>query len=1172
MVRQEKCILFWIIPLLAVFLAVPLQLLAQGGATGAISGIVQDQKGDALAGASVTIISEATKETIRQLKTDASGLFSAPLLPAATYTVEVSAPGFAATKFAGVEVHITETTRVTAELKVAGVQQEVEVLSQATQVDTTNAATGESISNVNITALPLATRNFQQLLALSAGASANLNNAAALGRGNVSISVNGGRENNNNYLIEGISATDYSLGVLTYTPVPDPDAIQEFKVGTSLYDATQGRNGGGNINAILKSGTSSFHGSAWEYFRNSKLDAADYFIGPFDLKQNIFGGDFGGPVGAKAKLGYIYMNYQGTRQSSGDSLGTYISGAQVPVLPSNRTSQSLIADFFPSGLPSYANTGNGYGGLDPVAYKVLTAAGTQFGASTGGYLIPTVAGTPGSLAGSLTISTPGSYRDDQFTANWDRDFNRGKDHLSERTFWSDSEQHQPFGADYLQVGHGFPPVSSNMNLPLEIPLRGRFASIAETHTFSNSLVNEFRFGVNITNNSFQNVAVAGTSATDLGVINGSGAPDMPRFEFSNGLQLGSFPNQPESTLSDGLSWLDTLSWTHGPHSFRFGGEIDHIRARQSYPVLDNGVLYFFPGADNTLNYFQNFLLGEPSFALVGGGAANHDYRIPAFSAFVQDDYRVASKLTLNLGLRTEWVGAAYDNLCHLGNSIPENANLTGDPYVYPSCVSQFNTPGFSGKLNSAALNNEYATVIEPRIGFAYDLAGNQKTVIRGGYGIYSIREDLEAVDNLAFSPPFFPVSFAPGAPGSMGSILSVGTPLGQVSAPPTPSFFQGFPGEDTTGSPLFSGSVANTHPIYVPLHWIVPTTQQWNLTVQRQLGGNWVLELGYVGTKGTHLRAQYDSDQPALASPSNPITITCGNAAAGVPCLTGSAQYTITQNTIANSTARVPYLGINPSGFFAYVANSNSHYNGLQATLSHHFSKGLYLQSAYTFSKSADEQSTSHLTRLNDQNSASASRGPSDYDHHHRFATSFNYFLPSPATQGVVKDVLGNWVTSGVIVVQSGAPITILDGNGGTVYNLSTPSSTADFAPGFSCSNALNTGGMASKIANWVKPNAYLPAPVVGVDGSTGYGDSPRNCITGPGQWNVDYTLGKTFKLTEHQELRFRSEFFNLFNHPSFANPSDTNFNNVQNGGQIGELTQTVGTPRLVQFSLKYMF
>ena len=491
-------------------------------------------------------------------------------------------------------------------------------------------------------------------------------------------------------------------------------------------------------------------------------------------------------------------------------------------------------------------------------------------------------------------------------------------------------------------------------------------------------------------------------------------------------------------------------------------------------------------------------------------------------------------------------------------------------------MSQYNTPGFSGTLNRAALNNEYATVFEPRIGFAYNLPGDPSTVVRGGYGIYSVREDIGGVDNLSFTAPFYPVLVVGGSPGTMANLFAGTPPLGKVDTSflPTPSFFQGFAGGDTTGGPMFSGTAINYISLSVPLHWIVPTTQQWNLSIQHQLGGNWVAELGYVGTKGTHLRSTFDPDQPALASAANPITLTCGNASA--PCLTAATgtKYTITQNTIANSAARAPYVGIAPAAYEAFYPNSDSHYNALQASLSHHFSKGLYLQSAYTWSKSIDDVSTASvafLTRVNDQNNARASRGLSDFDHRHRLVTSFNYALPFLAhRQDLTGHLLGGWEAGSVIILQSGEPITILDGNGGSTYQLASPVSTANFAPGYGCNNALNSGSLATKLANWVNPSAYRPAPVVGPDGSTGFGNSPRNCIIGPGQSNIDFTLAKTFKLGENQNVLFRTEFFNLFNHPSFMNPTSTA--NVAAGSAIGEINQTVGTPRLIQFSLKYLF
>ena len=1184
---------------LVFFVAFASFAFAQGGATGAISGAVQDQSGAAIANAKVNVKSEATGEVLRQLTTDASGLFNATLLPVGNYTVEVSAAGFPVTKFPGVTVRITETTRLTAALKVGAVKEVVEVQAQAELVNTSDATTGQSIGSTTLNTLPLATRNFQQLLDLSAGASANLNNAAALGRGDVRIDVNGGREDNNNYLIEGVSASDYSFGELTYTPVPNPDSIQEFKVGTSLYDATQGRNGGGNINAILKSGTSRFHGDAWEYFRNSVLDANDYFIGPFTLQQNIFGGDLGGKVDPSAKFGYFYVNYQGTRQRSGDSLGTYIN-TNIPVLPTARDQATLVNTFF-CGTNCNGATATA---LDPVALALLNVQGSQFGSSSGGFLIPTVAGTPGFTNGNvnygpLKITDPGKYTDNQFTANWDRDFNHGKDRLSWRFFWSDSETYEPFGADNLQVQTGYPAYATNLNFPLDIPLRGRFGSIAETHTFSNTLVNEFRFGVNIISDSLQNVLVPGTSPADLG-ISAVGAPDMYRFQF-NTFQIGPFPNQLQSALSDSFSYLDTLSWTKGHHSFRFGGEIDRTSIRRNLPVLDNGLLYFADGygTNPAVTDFQNFLQGYTFLGEAGGGVSNHDYHIPAFAAFAQDDYRITQTLTLNLGLRVEWVGAAYDSLCHLGNAVLADANPpTSNPFVYPTCAKQYGFPTVTAAatLNSAALSNEYATVPEPRIGFAYDVLGRHSTVVRGGYGIYSVREGIGAVDNLSFTAPFFPLSGGPSTPVGSGGLgmgcmfnaapttacAAAGSfPLPQLGTingayAPQASVFQGFPGGDTTQSPIYSGNIDGLFGLAVPLHWQVPTTQQWNLTVQRQLGGNWVAEVGYVGTKGTRLRSTFDPAQPALASPTNPIILTCGSG-----CVSGppGTQYPITTNTGANALGRSPYPGVNPALLEAFYPNSDSHYNGLQATISHKFSKGLYFQSAYTYSKSIDDVSTASvafITRVNDQLSGTASKGLSDFDHQQRFVTSFNYALPFFADRhDAMGYVLGSWEVNSVIVAQSGSPITIFDSDGASAYTLaSAPVATANFAPGFNCGNALQSGSTATKVANWVNPNAYQSAPAVANSptGATGYGDSPRNCIIGPQQVNVDFALGKNFKLGEWGRLHFRTEFFNLFNHPSFQNPLGTGSANVADGASIGEITQTNGTPRLIQFSLKYSF
>ena len=1186
---------------------------AQGGATGAISGTVQDASGAVVSGAKVRVTSEATVQLVRELTTDASGIFTASLLSVGSYSVEVSAAGFATTKYPGIVVAITETTRMFATLKVSSAQTEVEVRSEITQINTADAATGESVGSTTIANLPLATRNFQQILTLSAGASSDLNNASQLGRGQVFIHVNGGREDNNNYLIDGISVADYAFGELTYTPLPNPDAIDQFKVSTSLYDATQGRNGGGNINATLKTGTAQYHGDVWEYFRNTVLDANDFFLNAAGAKrpviqQNIFGGDFGGKVDPSAKLGYFYVNYQGTRQRSGDSPGTFIN-TTIPVLPADRSAASLAQAFSTPASPGCAALTITAGQIDPVALAILNAKSNQFGGGAGGFLFPAVAGTPGVTqtlnpatnacvstvsTGSFIVSHPGKFSDDQFTGNWDHDFNSNKDRISFRFFWADSDTFQPFGGDSFQVQTGGLPTPNNLNFPLDIPLHNRVGSITETHLFSNTLVNEFRFGVNIISDKLNNIPPVTNTEVGINLPTANGDPNIYRLQFGS-FAIGPFPQQLQSALGDSFVWLDTLGWTHGNHTLRFGGEIDRTTLRRTLPVADNGLVFFSPPTVGT--DFQSFLEGSPFFGEAGGGVGTHDYRIPAFAWFAQDDYRVTQSLTLNLGFRNEFLGAPYDEDCRIGNADPALANTTGQPFVYPKCVNKYNLPGLTGTEQHTGLSNNYATVWEPRIGVAYDVLGRHTTSIRAGYGIYSVREDLGAVDNLSFSAPFFPIAinFLPGG-GSLANLFQPNPATGFLGIPPLgvlnpafvpqPSFFTGFPatctlGNGTTGASSqcgagFSGNIGGLISLQVPLHWVAGTTQQWNLTIQRQLGGNWFAEIGYVGTKGTHLRSTYDPAEATLATPQHPVTIP------GVNCNgtkgTG-AQCVIVDSTAENAAARSPFLGIAPPNFESFAPNSDSTYHSLQATLGHHYSKGLYWQSAYTFSKEIDDVSNATVsfdTRFNDQNVARDSRGPGDFDRRHRFVTSAVYQLPFFAhTKGITGKALGGWEVSGVVTLQSGLPFTPVDSAGGSAYAFSSPNlATPTFASGFSCKNAPTTGGVESRLAHWVNPLAYQPDAIIplasGAAGdATGLGNAGRNCVFGPPQKNVDFTAGKIFQITERQSLRFRAEFFNLFNHPSFANPSATD---VESQSSFTQITSVVGTPRLIQFSLKYLF
>jgi hypothetical protein len=394
---------------------------AQGGATGAISGTVTDVSGAVVAGAQVQIINQDTAAVARTLKTDANGGFTAPLLPVATYSVKVAAAGLGEGNFKDIVVRITETTRLTAKLAPLKVMEKVEVQATVQSIETTTATTGQAIEEQTIRELPLASQNFQQLLTLSTGAQSELNASAQLGRGNARVIVNGQREDNNNYLIEGISATDYNVSQSTNVPLPNPDVIEEFKVQTSLYDASQGRNSGGNVNAILKSGTSHIHGDVYEFFRNDVLNANEFFLNRAGLKrppvkQNIFGGSLGGPLGP---FGFFFVNYQGTRQRSGLSPGTLIS-TNLPILPADRSAENLASVF---STPASANCAANPIAIDDVSLALFNLHSNQFGGDSNGFLFPTLPGTPGVTIDDATcnatvntapfiISKPGKFTDD----------------------------------------------------------------------------------------------------------------------------------------------------------------------------------------------------------------------------------------------------------------------------------------------------------------------------------------------------------------------------------------------------------------------------------------------------------------------------------------------------------------------------------------------------------------------------------------------------------------------------------------------------------------------------------------------------------------------------------------------------------------------------------------
>src|SRR5713226_862828 len=409
----------WVALILTVVLFAPAGLWAQGGATGAISGVVQDEKGGVIPDAKVVVINKATGVKEREVATTGAGTFNVTLLPPGTYKLEITVSGFSRLVADNIIVRLTETTTVVANMKLGAVTETVTVSEIAAPIQLASAATGQTIGSQTITNLPLSTGNFLTLLTLSAGANTELFDNAALGRGAVTINVNGQRPVNNNIQLEGINANDVNLPILDNVPLPNPQTIQEFRAQTSLYDASSGRNGGGNVQVNLKSGASSYHGDAYEFFRNNILNANDWFLNQGSqnrpvLRQNQFGGSFGGPV-PWTKDFFFFMNYQGSRAASGASAGTFFS-TTIPILPATRTQATLQPLFFPSGLPP------GFTQFDPIALAWLNLPASKCPIFNDGTLcIPSLPGTAGLKAdgtvrlGNITKAGLGTGQDDQFT-------------------------------------------------------------------------------------------------------------------------------------------------------------------------------------------------------------------------------------------------------------------------------------------------------------------------------------------------------------------------------------------------------------------------------------------------------------------------------------------------------------------------------------------------------------------------------------------------------------------------------------------------------------------------------------------------------------------------------------------------------------------------------------
>ena len=1163
MIPQSKAA--WLLPptLLLLLVLSPTSTLAQTNTTGRVAGTVKDQTGAVIVGAEVTVINKATGDE-RKVTTDKEGYYAVTLLPPGTYQVRIAANGFNSALFENVQVVITETTLVNANgphaLTVMGVLADPVEVRIAPLIQRDGPQLGRVLDSRAVSELPLATRNFTQILGLSPGTSVDLADNTAVGRNSQNISVDGARTTQNNYQLNGVDANNIRNNNLLGVAVPAPETIQEFKVQTSLYDATFGRSGGGNIQAVTRSGSNYFHGAAYEYFRDSTLKANDPFlkaagVGRPVLNRNVFGGLLGGPI--NRDKAFFFASYQRTGERNGASINSLSSNVLIaPGLTNDRSEQTLSSTFNVTSV-------------HPIALTLLNVK-----LANGQFLIPTPQEN-GRYSGS-TISTS---QEDQFNTNIDYRVNK-RNWLAVKFFFSNSPQTLAlFGGTNVS---GF---------AADQEPRNRLISVQDIQIFSSKVINEVRIGYNLRQqSSFPQEPV---TDSDVGIsrVNEASFPGLSliRIAPGSGIVFGTASILIDQKIAASSTTLaNILSVTSGKHSIRAGSEFIYYQHNSTENLNVRGQIDF--------NSFTDFLKGTVSQSVFGTGINYRSLRTTDYSFFVHDDWKLSRRLTLDLGMRYELDVPPYDirgrnmdfdpALYKPRLAVGNNGNPIGPPvggFVQPrNVIPQYDLPDVPnvGKriLKSIDPNN-----FAPRVGFAYAPLDSGRLVARGGYGIFYSRISFTHLSTATQLPPNYIV--------------------GRRTNPPF-------------SDPFFAAPSINAFPTFVPgvdlatlaydRHFRTPYFHQYNVSVQYAVSKDAAVEFAYVGGRGLNLLTNVGINQARLASPQRPIV----NEVLSALNLPGAV---ITTNTPTNAPLRAPFQGASLSsagaavpGFGQTQTTAQSNYNSLQISATRRLSKGLQFLAAYTYSRSIDNASGGVINAagidsgviLGNQLDNRANRGVSNFDRTQRFVVSYLWDLPAPIFVGrstASRFLFSNWQVAGIITGMSGLPVDIVDSNAGSFYlgpnnGLSRPS----WAPGATQSTAttnvppgyfFNPFAFARPI---VLAGSFIPSSngsaTAGATG-TDFGNVGRNVLRGPAQSNVDFSVIKRISLSESKNVELRAEFFNLFNHVNFANPIsnlnavqssggtiDQNTGRIINPGDFGRITSTSNNPRLIQFALKFNF
>jgi hypothetical protein len=1230
----------WMVAAFSVFLLIGLQVPLQAQLTvGAINGTVLDASGAVVQDAEVKAHNVGTNLEVA-VHSKSNGSYSISNLPVGTYTLSFAKSGFETETHTEVLVTSDRTTTVDGSLKVGAISTTVEVTAVAL-MNQTDATNGYVVDQVTIQDTPLGTGSFTQLAILTPGVHADFLGGAGsnAGLGNQAVFANGNRDTSNSFSMDGISTnnlfngnstsqvaenrfvlnTGESFGaggeIQTSTsvygaigqalPTPPIDAIQEISVNAAMYDATQGNNSGAHIGVLTKSGTNALHGSAWEDWENSDMNAAPFFFNaspaaltkiPYE-NRNMFGATLGGPL--KKDKAFYFLSYQGIRVSDATDA---IKGSNVPLtLTNDRSAGGIVA----MESSSYATTITA-SQINPAALDLLQAT-----LPNGQYLIPTPTITSKATADLLgydvLVQGPNATANvDQGIANIDYALN-DKDRMTGKYYVQENPTNNPFGA----VG-GF------LGFPQQLSAGSQVGSFANNLIMSPTITWEQHVG-------FTRLRAYSNQGSDFNPTNEGmsllGGTAFPEFYITTPVS-GSFSQYfgPSTSFANAGMYQNqwelesSVNMVKGRHTIRFGGQLDYTQLN----IVNNNTQTDYLTFKSFTTFVEGKIKGGEGFT----GAASRYYRSDTAGAYVNDNFKLRSNLTLTGGVRWDLDGPLSEKY----------GKLTAfDPalYAYNAAAGTFTNSGLefagnnpnsatSGASNSLMNNHQWG--IAPRIGIAW--TPMSKLTVRAGYGLYYDRGELFSYFSPSAGSGFngpFGVTLAPPFVQPIAASTATGglsAPFGTATSPPPPpagtaaSLLAYLPNVSQTASGalpagnLFGPFLVGGYDINNKL----PYTQNWTLDFQYQLSNNWLFDVAYVGNHGTHEVLPIPFNQPLIATPSNPVNgqiYSYGGANQYSSCNNGG----LTTETICpppyysgNTVVRVPYIGYDMNSV-DYQAEGISNYNALQFQVRKRMSHGLQFTASYTYSHGLDEQSGLGLFFTgNNPLTPRANYASADFDQTHVFLVNYAYTFPSPTKNKGLGYAVNGWTLGGQTVAQSGQPYSVYDYSGsvggiyyGTYDEIGNP--IVPLVPGVTAKQAELQGTTGVNAATPVlnpadfSPNSVFVAP--GTDGvppcqgticdnyESVYGTTGRNMFRGPFQVRFDMSLAKQFPVIRDRfNLRFRIDAFNIFNHPSFDTPNnDVDFfpdyegpPSVPPAGSLGQIQHTIGSPRFLQLSLHLLF